>query len=745
MAMDRWEEVEAIFDEALDLSPDERADFLRRRCGQDRALLTQLEYLLANDLRAGNGFLEPTSSGSAVESVQAQDDQLIGQAVGSYRISQVIARGGMGTVYLAEQSNPRRRVALKLVAAAPWSPAARRRFEHESQILARLQHPNITQVFEAGTHELATGLTVPYFAMEYLPNARPITAYAEAHRLDLRQRLSLFLQVCDAVTHGHQRGIVHRDLKPDNILIDANGRPRVIDFGVARATDADIAATTMHTDAGQIIGTLQYMSPEQCQAEPNEIDTRTDVYSLGIVLFELVTGRVPYDVSHMTIHAAAHVICEQPPTSPGAFERRCRGDLETIILKAIEKQKDERYVSVESLALDLQRFLNHEPISARPPSAWATLVHWVARHPALTTLALCLVLGLSTLAATWLAVWYLYREPYQIARFQHGRQIDNDRLGGADEVRLLARNGNVIDNWTGESNSISDADLAEASDSRDGRKLALIAHSAMKEGALAGKLCAFDVDGDRHQPVWTKGIELRQLPSDVAAAGTAQLDFGVHSIDMFDIFPESDGTRREIVAIFSHSGSRRALRIYDLQGELLYQVWHRGPIAFVRWLPAARLLVCIGSVAAEHSAAHDARFHVIFALMPARELMSNDYVSIRSDDPALRPIWYRYFSPVQTEAFVYDVRFSEASPGSLEKASNVAVSIDISRAGGYAAAGPEHPRPSFQLTINAKGQIVPGSEIRTNEYTRIATTQPLPTFDLVSSPPEPASNTANPE
>ncbi|UCC32254.1 MAG: serine/threonine protein kinase, partial [Phycisphaerales bacterium] len=203
------------------------------------------------------------------------------QHIGQFHVKDVIASGGMGTVYRAMQKQPRRTVAVKVMRQGIASRSALRRFEYESQLLARLRHPGIAQVYEAGTHDdpAAPGSPVPFFAMEYIPNAKPITQYAQEKKLGTRERMELFAQVCDAIHHGHQKGIIHRDLKPSNILVDAQGQVKIIDFGVARSTDSDLAVTTLQTDIGQLIGTLQYMSPEQCEADPHNIDTRSDVYA----------------------------------------------------------------------------------------------------------------------------------------------------------------------------------------------------------------------------------------------------------------------------------------------------------------------------------------------------------------------------------------------------------------------------------------------------------------------------------
>ena len=273
----------------------------------------------------------------------------------------------MGVVYEAIQDQPRRVVALKVMKPDLVSRSALRRFEYESQLLARLRHPNIAQIYEAGTHGEGDK-AVPFFAMEYIPNARPVTEHARRMKLATRDRLALFAKVCDAVHHGHLKGIIHRDLKPGNILVDSSGEPKVIDFGVARAIDADMAATTLQTGVGQLIGTLQYMSPEQCEADPHAIDTRSDVYALGVVLYELLCGSLPYDLSQKPVLDAVRAIREDTPARPSTFDRTLRGDVETIILKSLEKDRERRYPSAEALMSDIHRYLRHEPIMARPPS-----------------------------------------------------------------------------------------------------------------------------------------------------------------------------------------------------------------------------------------------------------------------------------------------------------------------------------------------------------------------------------------
>lgn len=322
--------------------------------------------------------------------------------IGRYKILGIIGSGGMGHVYEAMQEAPRRRVALKIIRAGSASEMALRRFQYETQVLAKLHHPNIAQIYEAGTWESPEG-EVPFFAMEYIPGRMGLIEYAKKRDLPIRDRLELFTKVCNAVHHGHQKGVIHRDLKPDNILVDSSGEPKIIDFGVARATDADLAVTTMQTTMGQLIGTLQYMSPEQCDADPDRIDTRSDVYALGVLLFQLLSGKLPYDLRRQAIHEAVRVIKEQRPDSMATISGTLKGDVDTIAMKAMEKDRERRYQSAAELANDIAHFLNSEPIEARPLSISYQLRLFTKKYKrtCAAVFALIITIILGTIGTTW--------------------------------------------------------------------------------------------------------------------------------------------------------------------------------------------------------------------------------------------------------------------------------------------------------------------------------------------------------
>jgi tetratricopeptide (TPR) repeat protein/predicted Ser/Thr protein kinase len=301
--------------------------------------------------------------------------------IGPFTILSPIGEGGMGEVYLAEQDNPRRQVALKVIRPGALSEIMLRRFELEAAVLARLQHPGIAQIFQAGTAPTSEG-DRPYFAMEYV-RGLPLDRYAATQKLSTRQRLDLVARICDAVEHAHMKGVVHRDLKPANILVTEDGQPKILDFGVARATDADLRTTSLRTEIGAFVGTVPYMSPEQVSGDPEELDTRSDVYALGVVIYELLAGRLPFAFERKMLHEAVRMIREDEPMRLSSVDRHLRGDVETIVAKALEKERGRRYQSARELASDIRRYLDDEPIAARPASAGYQLRKFARRNKAL--------------------------------------------------------------------------------------------------------------------------------------------------------------------------------------------------------------------------------------------------------------------------------------------------------------------------------------------------------------------------
>jgi len=376
-----------LFEAALREPPEARRAFVERTAEGDAALAEEVLSLLGHH-ESSAGFLERPATaalppafplGAAEE--RTDEGAVLVRTIGRYRVLARLGVGGMGVVYLAEQDSPRRKVALKVLRPGIATPEMLRRFAHEAELLGRLQHPGIARIYEAVATD-GRDDAQPFFAMEYVEGPT-LVQHAKMRGLDDRERIALLTDVCDAVHHAHQKGVVHRDLKPANVLVDPAGRPRVLDFGVARAIDADVRAATLRTREGEIVGTLLYMSPEQAGGDSARIDTRADVYSLGAVGYELLAGRPPLDLEGRALPEAVRAIRETDPPLLGSVRRELRGDLETVFAKALEKAPERRYASASELAADLRRFLADEPIAARPPSTFYQLRKFAHRNAVL--------------------------------------------------------------------------------------------------------------------------------------------------------------------------------------------------------------------------------------------------------------------------------------------------------------------------------------------------------------------------
>ncbi|MFM7075198.1 MAG: serine/threonine-protein kinase [Planctomycetaceae bacterium] len=284
-------------------------------------------------------------------------DPLIGIDLGGVRIEALLGEGGMGRVYRARQADPDREVAVKVVRFGISNEKTLRRFRREAEFLSKLEHPGIARIFVVGTYESDFG-DMPFFVMEYVPGATSITRFARDHGLSVHDRLALFARVCDAVAHGHGNGVVHRDVKPGNILVDANGNPKVIDFGVAKSTDSDLTLTRQ-SDSGSLVGTVQYMAPEQFVEghDASSIGSRADVYALGVVLYELVSGDLPYSLEGKAVHEASLVVCEEIPRPLRSRDKSCPQAVSLIADRCLQKAPRDRYRDAEEIAVDVRRFL----------------------------------------------------------------------------------------------------------------------------------------------------------------------------------------------------------------------------------------------------------------------------------------------------------------------------------------------------------------------------------------------------
>ncbi len=429
MTPELYRRAKAVFFEICDAGPEQRRAVLETL---DDALRHEVEALLR--LEDDEALLRTGGAGDVVELADG-----VPERIGQYRLLRRIGFGGMGVTYEAEQDFPRRRVALKLVRAAWLNRDAQRRFRREAEALGRLQHPAVAQLYEAGEADTGRGVE-HYIAME-LVRGEAIDTYVRRHNLGTRAIVALFCEVCRGVEAAHAVGVVHRDLKPANILVDQVGRVKIVDFGVAQFTDPADAATQL-TSPGQIVGTLAYMSPEQVHSNGRPLDARADIYALGATLFEVLAGRPPIELAGLSPAEALHRLQDAEPRRLGTIDTRLRGDLETIVAKALERDPQRRYASAAKLRADLERYLRSEPIHARPASLAYRARKFASRHRGLVASAAALFAMLSVA----LVVTTLFWQRAERARAQAQAALDRserllaffreDLLGGLDAGRF---------------------------------------------------------------------------------------------------------------------------------------------------------------------------------------------------------------------------------------------------------------------------------------------------------------------
>ena len=379
---------EAIFLALADLTPAERAAAIREQCGEDAALRAEVEALVAA-LDAPDAFLDPDQIPS-LDPDSVDGPLQPGTRLGDFLVLHALGSGGMGVVYAAQQDRPRRTVAIKVLRRGVRHQEILRRFELEAEVLARLQHPGIAQVYAFQSGDRATPA---YLVMELVPGP-PITEYAQAHALPFMARVEMAAKLCDAVQHAHERGVIHRDLKPANVLVAEDGRPKVLDFGIARATGLDLQLSTIRTMHGQLVGTLAFMSPEQLRAVPDDVDARSDVYALGVLIYRLLAERLPFDLAGVPFAEAMRRVLEDDPLPLGLADADLRGPLEHVISRAMARDRGARYQSAAALAADLRAYVAGQPITAGDPRV-GTLRRQVQRYQraAATTAAAVLVLA----------------------------------------------------------------------------------------------------------------------------------------------------------------------------------------------------------------------------------------------------------------------------------------------------------------------------------------------------------------
>ncbi len=429
---EEFQEAATIFAKACIIPLEERTLFLERACGHNTKLRAYVQRLLDNDAHPAFQLHTPAIALAAMAEGSAIFDNRFAptdnpQRIGGYVIIGILGEGGMGIVYEAQQKHPARHVALKVLRPSVVSKSAKKRLQTEAEILGKLQHPGIAAIYEAGMapndQHLAGSKEQPFFAMELI-RGEPLDEYTKKHALTITKRMELFADICDAVHHAHENGIIHRDLKPGNILVDSLGVPKILDFGIARVTDADVRTTTLQTGIGQLIGTIAYMSPEQVTGDSSKLDNRSDVYALGVIGYELLCGTRPYELMNIPIPEAVRLIREFEPQSLCSVNTIFRGDLDTIFSKALEKDRERRYQSAADLVDDIRHYLLHEPIVAKPSSMTYLMKKFVKRNRAtvagLVGIFLTLIVGI---AATG---WQAYRATVALERAEDEATISGE-------------------------------------------------------------------------------------------------------------------------------------------------------------------------------------------------------------------------------------------------------------------------------------------------------------------------------
>ncbi len=518
-----------------------------------------------------NDTNDPSNSGAGGEGGGEGFPQIAG-----YVIDRLLGAGGGGTVYRAVRAGSEHTVAIKLLnrrlGAGHGAPEAQRAWR-ELHLLSQLRLPCLPHVHDYDEHEGRL-----YIVTDYV-DGLPLAEYCEEHALDREARGKLLAAVADCVQTLHEHGVIHRDIKPANIIINPHGQPIIIDLGIAALLTDDVMDTL--TAEGAPIGSPAFMAPEQARGDRNTISTRRDVYSLGATAYYILTGEPPHDMT-ATIHEAVRRVAQDPPRDPRELDRTLPKPLASVLWKAVAPKPADRYASAAGFAADLRHWLNREPVEAGGLTLAHRIGRLIAHHPITTTAAACTTIALLVFAATYVSVWYLNARPHHMELTPDGR-----------EARLMSVRNNILNTWRAEAkDGIRFAQLVERPAELGRGQIALVAFNSNVEIEHAGALCAFSL-GDFERPIWSRRITNEDLLPEHVEHKYKTEGFGIAWVEVQDVFPKRPGL--EVIANYQHApGSACAIRVYDMSGEVLYQIWHDGSLGSGYWMVGPRLLVLCG-------------------------------------------------------------------------------------------------------------------------------------------------------
>ncbi|KAA3606061.1 MAG: serine/threonine protein kinase [Planctomycetota bacterium] len=629
----RFARIRSLFLEALEQPAEAQSAFLDKACGEDQSLKEDVLSLLTHDQEDSPLDESFMNLGELLIDEEAQ----VPSQLGAFQVKEQIGHGGMAVVYRGIHQTTGAEVALKILKSGIMSRRSVQRFLLEAKILRLLHHPGIAQVLETGSFR-SRGETRHFFVLE-LVRGENLMDYASNQELSLARKLKLFQELCQIVDFAHREGVIHRDLKPANVLVTAEGQVKVLDFGVARVTNAKLATTTMETTQGRIVGTLGYMSPEQCSGD-RAVDPRSDVYSLGVMLYELLSGKPLFDFHGMSLTAAMNQIQKGPPRNlelpAGGQSRSLRG----VIAKALHLDPSFRYDTAASFAEDLQRLSMGKPTTAGQTSFLRDVFFWASRRPTLAVGILGLVITLLSIAITATHIRHIASISYRISV-----------SGQYDEVTLQDNLGNPLYKWKGGiRGSIVKAQLVQPWENQLDQAIILIGYHLHSTSDFPGRVCIYSATRPE-VPLWTCSEQPLRPPEKPDAHPEAKV--AMQDILLEDFFPHREGLEFAAIQSLNPFGAT-AIRIFDFTGRLLYQAWHDGALLSFYWIQNGGILLASGiesSATWKERGVHDLLDpypRIVLALKiqerpvpPESWLMKNE----QFQDKSL--LWYKWFGPVK--------------------------------------------------------------------------------------------------